>query len=325
LAELNESFDHELFGPNNVALKHSHIYAGSTRYFMQRLISDKNFHLHKPYLGDMDIFVPHTAIAHLNCLLDCDMAEFEIMGKVRNGVNISLLLRRGRNGCFQLDFIPAKFNDQWKPSPWDRFCHSAPWIDAKLGIKGAIHKIALSSIAAIPDFFGFEVDAKGNKITYGALDKYSFSVVTGLRNKYKEMSPGHFYKFRKASDTYCIQDINELYRHMFMSEPTIKDLVRFASFVGVCSLVRTKMTDRDTQKFVFGFIERLYGTKARKLGATSQADAKLKDPAIGHLRKVFPEIFTDQMEYGLETTKNTFKTSEFKEDVNEDRVLSGTF
>lgn len=318
---MNECFDNELYG--NDGLKSNAIFAGSTRTFMNTSVGDNEFLRFKPSVGDLDIFVPQEKISLLNCIIDdTELANTEIIGKVRSGLNISMLVRSPRSGVYQIDFIPAKFVNG-RPSEWDRFSHSSAWIDVVHGFKGSIHKIALSSIAAIPEMFGFEVNMKGEKIKYGALDRYSFSVVSGHREKYLQVAPNHYRAIKKATDTTCMQDLDGIFHKFFGTVPTLAELRKFYTFMGLCELVKEKLPERDIQKFVSGVTDRLYGSKSRTLGSSAYADALVKDPAIQHLRVQFPAVFTADFENALRVSKFTFRKIEFKETVDETGVLSG--
>lgn len=137
-------------------------YSGSTAHLMNPLISDEDFCLVKPTIGDIDVLFPaehkDTLIKYLE--MSDYFGDHVILGTQKHGEEISCLLKNSYQfrKPFQLDFVFVKNPHD----PGEQFCHSSSWKDTRLGIKGVHHKLLLNALG---------------------LDEYKFSITHGLRSR----------------------------------------------------------------------------------------------------------------------------------------------
>lgn len=167
-----------LFGKDAASLKTGSAYSGSTRQFMNKdpqagNISDSEFTKHKPKVGDVDVQVPKEhkddLHAHLTNNIGKRFGKYTLVGIKKSGAETHAVMRHDNGENHQFDFEHVEYHGH-EPAAHEQFGHSSSWEDAKHGIKGAHHKILLSSIAT------------------GAGKKYSAAY--GMRSRTDENDPG---------------------------------------------------------------------------------------------------------------------------------------
>lgn len=174
LQSIHDSFNDltgkHLFGKNAKAIKTGSAFAGSTKQFMGKDISDSEYIKYKPSTGDVDAQIP---IEHKDALANHlkvgdRHGVFTVAGVKKHGNEVSALLRHPSGDIHQVDFEGVKYDGD-EPTTGEQFLHSSHWGDTKTGIKGAHHKVLLNAIGG---------------------DKHKFSITHGLRSRTDESDPG---------------------------------------------------------------------------------------------------------------------------------------
>lgn len=183
LSELDKSFQKKhgtsLFGN---ALKNNTAYAGSTKHFMDSGISDSEFKKHKPTVGDIDTQVPEEHKDKLEEHLQpgSKYGNFTVVGNKKHGNQISAIMHHGPTGKnHQVDFEPVEYDKKTQePNELAKFSHSSDWGDVKNGVKGAFHKMLLSSTTAAGSKPAIVENKKGVRNVEN-IEKHAFSVDKG--------------------------------------------------------------------------------------------------------------------------------------------------
>ena len=157
LSELHDSFHtatgHHLFGASKKALSTGSAYSGSTKSLMSKDISDSEFTKHKPTVGDIDVQIPkehkETLAQHLQP--GQKYGRYTVVGTKKHGNEVSAVMRHDDGSHHQFDFEATHYEKE-EPTKGEQFLHSSDWQDTKAGIKGAHHKILISSVSETHKF-----------------------------------------------------------------------------------------------------------------------------------------------------------------------------
>lgn len=229
LSEIHDSFHAEhgehLFGKNKKALRTGSTFAGSTRQFMDKSISDEEFTKHKPTVGDVDIQVTHE---HKNALSNHltpgrRFGKYTVVGMKKHGNENTAIMRHDNGEHHQFDFEGVEYHNH-EPTPGEQFLHSSSWEDSKAGIKGAHHKILLNA---------------------AGLDTHKFSITHGVRSRTDENDPGE-------------KEPEGVTRRLFGPKA---DASKITSFHGVADLIRKHIPAEHHQRIYNKFKESI--TKAK--------------------------------------------------------------
>jgi len=151
LSELHDSFHtatgHHLFGASKKALSTGSAYSGSTKSLMSKDISDSEFTQHKPTVGDIDVQIPkeHKEALAQHLQPGHKYGRYTVVGTKKHGNEVSAVMRHDDGSHHQFDFEATHYHQE-EPTKGEQFLHSSDWQDTKAGIKGAHHKILISSV-----------------------------------------------------------------------------------------------------------------------------------------------------------------------------------
>ena len=291
-----------LFGhPSNI--EDGSIFAGSTKDFASKDIPDDVYTKAKPTVGDMDTMYDRTHKENIDKLLEPGkkFGKFTLVGTKKHGSQISGIFRHDELGSHhQVDFEPAEYGKDMKPSEWARFSHSSDFGDTQTGVKGVAHKFWLSALTAAHGQHGIVRTKKGDAEKF--LEKYTFSVDKGLRDKHEvidthptsglpiaqEVEP------KNATYTTGVHDIY----HKLLGKPPQKqsDLQQFGSFHGALALAKKHLNHEQVGRVIDKFIHANYHPdRAQMLGSSREKDEAQKDRSLHFVRQMFPEHFADGM------------------------------
>ena len=164
----HEEHGEHLFGPNAKALHDKKVYSGSTDHLFNDKISDEEHKKYKPKVGDIDVKVPkeHKAKIKSTFTVGKTFGKHKIVG-VKHGAEHHMVVKHTETGkVTQIDMEPTEYH-KGEPHPFEHFSHSSNWEDTKHGIKGGVHKRALSCISP----------------------KHKFGLTTGLRPRVEKGQP----------------------------------------------------------------------------------------------------------------------------------------
>jgi hypothetical protein len=328
LGEMDNSFKQKhgtsLFGNS---LKTGSTYAGSTKHFMDSTIPHEEFVKHKPTVGDIDLQVPEEHKDKLEDHLSpgSKYGNFTVVGTKKHGSQVSAIMKHEPTGNHhQVDFEPVEYDKETnEPNALAKFSHSSHWDDTKNGIKGAFHKMLLSSVTAAHSQPGIVEDKKGNREVQ-QIEKHAFSVDKGLRERHKQIdSVGGMsvHKEIAPKDSVYDKDLSSIHNKLFGRPGTDEDIDKIGSFSGLADHVRKHLSPEQHGKVVHKFIHTLWNPKrAQAISSNPIEDHTIKQKAVDELRKYFPDHIK-QKEAEIESLKNDFYATKYKskpaEKINE--------
>lgn len=313
------------------------VFNGSSSFIMNPDLDPDEILKHKQSAGDLDIMIPKEAMTNLWDLLHSiegkKLGNFTYFGNNRpnreaTGTQINTLFiyhhPEGDISC-QIDFEASEFEND-TPTEWARFSHGSSFEDAQVGIKALHHKLLLramvGAMSANPNIVIATPSSTAEKITLKKTSEVprmqQFSVDKGLgygleplldKNGNIVMKDGkQVYKEKKGDSKRYIQDLGEIFQHIFKTNENIS---KFHSFIGVVELIKKhcdSKTIKDTQKRYF---EILFGKGAQVIESFSPRDdfeVKIKGYSyfLEHLKLKHPTLEHDIDKY-YETRKSAFR------------------
>lgn len=306
-----------LFGETGQGLKAGNIFAGSTRQFMDKNIPDEEHNKFKPKVGDIDVMYDAR---HKEALEDHlkegeKHGKFTIVGVKKHGTQVSALMQHEDGQVHQIDFEPAEYKDN-APSEWAQFSHSANWNDTRAGMKGAFHKFLLSSLTAAHGQHGIIRNNKGDE-SEGFVEQHAFSVDRGLRNRHEQIDTKDgkpVVKELKPQESKYTTGIHDIYKTLLGKKPqTQTDIDSFGSFQGLAELAKRHLSHEQKGRVIDKFVNTIYHPKrAQLMHQDHHRDEMMKEAALNHMRKTFPEHFTPEREEEIKSLKKQFYESKKK-------------
>ena len=267
IEEINKAFKSEyglyIWSPS--VLKSGKIFSGSAKHFFDLSIPTETFSKHKKSVGDIDLMVDETlkdkVRDFLNNIPTTDFGSLKFIGhKLAADQNITLFNLPDLRINIQLDFEFVPFSGN-EPSEWSRFSHSSSWDDMKLGLKGAMHKLLMTSLMGHKRADSIlQMKTKQKEIT-ASLHALS---VKGLRKKFEKIGTQDGKPLiRETNSKDFITNFYEIFKEVFNIEPTEEDVKLFWSFDGILELMKKHMSEKQIKIVLEAFIERIFGEGAQ--------------------------------------------------------------
>ena len=306
-------------------IESGHAFNGSSEHFFNKQISDAEFKMHKPMVGDIDVTIAHDKLKPLFDLL----AELENKNVtpafVYKGQNKKQQQGHQINAIFQLqnpkvnvqvDFEGVHYTEDHKPSPFAKFSHNSSWDDIRQGMKGVGHKLLIQNLArALSEMNDVVVLTKSSpseppekvKVSTAASSEaptnLAFSVDRGVREKYapavdsqgKQVYVDGKPAFREldTKNSKYHTDIPTMFTMIFKQQPTKSDIEKFHSFAGLLALIKKYKVEEDLVKKAFTFLldKSLFGKAAQGFEKNNpEGDRKIKMQIVEALVKKFPYL-----------------------------------
>ena len=302
-------FGSDLFGRNGESINTGTAFAGSTHHLFDSSISDKEHNQYKPSVGDIDTMYKEENKPTLEKILTPGSKHgvYTIVGTKKYGSQMSAIVRHDNGEHHQIDFEPAKYEGN-EPSDWNKFSHSSNWEDVKKGIKGSQHKMLLGSLTAAHGNVGIIRNKAGDQD--GFLENDTFSVDKGLRPRYQSIGTDEndksIVKELQPKDATYTTNVPEIYEKLIGKPPSGDDLEKFGSFQGLTGLIKKHLSPEQRSRVFDKYTSRLYGQNSQLLDSDFKKDELVKETALNHLRKNFPEHFTDEKNTELQDSKELF-------------------
>jgi hypothetical protein len=319
-SSFKEKHGHSLFGN---ALDTGSAYAGSTKHFMNKEISNKEFVQHKPTVGDIDTQIPeqHKDKLEQHLTPGSNFGNMTVIGTKKHGSQISAIMKHNPTGkTHQVDFEPVSYDEKTQePNELAKFSHSSHWDDVKNGVKGAFHKILLSSTTAAQSKPGIVEDKKGKREIQD-IEPYAFSVDKGLRSRHKQIdsiSDMPVHKEVAPKDSIYDTDLSSIHKKLFGSHGTDEDKEKISSFSGLADHIRNKIPKEHHEKVVHKFVHSLWNpTRAQAISKNPIEDHEIKQKAVDELKKYFPNEVSKK-ETEIQGLKDEFYAKKYKSKVGE--------
>lgn len=269
LVEFNNTFKDEyglhIWKPS--VLKDGKVFSGSTKHFFDQRISAELFKKHKKTVGDIDTMVDVNLKSQVKDFLEAHKDEefgpLQLIGhKLSGDQTITLWKLQPTDINIQIDLEFVEFQDS-KPTPWSEFSHSSSFSDMENGIKGAFHKILMTSLLGHTKTDSvLQLKTKEKDIKAGT---HALSI-KGLRKKYEKigMKDGKPVIKETGSKEFNT-NFYEILKHAFDIDATEEDVTDFWSFIGILKLIKKHLQLEKRQKVLDEFVDRLFGEGAQGL------------------------------------------------------------
>ena len=307
---------YKLFLWENIKVMTNDIFSGSTKFFFDTLITDEEFIVYKPTIGDIDIMIPIEKLQNVfDLLADNELTiitkEIRYIGQNRktcSGLQINALFKYIDNYYFQIDFEGVTFVNGG-PNDFAKFAHSANWNDIKAGYKGVLHKLLLRNIVKAisidhnmiiltPASSEIPNDKKWREKKINSVPRHlTFSVDRGLRKKYKQIDNlvvdgKKVYKELATADSFYETNIPIIFKTIFGVAPFGNELSQFNTFRGLVDLMKKYLQDKVILITYDYLIEdSLYGENVQQISRDDwKEDYDVKAKIIQKLWQEFPEL-----------------------------------
>lgn len=281
LKVINLSFQKEFGLPlwNTNLFKSKKFLSGSAFHFFNREIATAEFIKYKNTVGDIDTQVDKALESQIQKFLDSSIDKkygyASLIGYKKSvGQFITLWGFDNPKINIQIDLELVDFIDGF-PTEWSQFSHSSAWEDMRLGIKGVFQKYLLRAFTT--KSLREIIILKGKKETPTKIlsTDLAFSVTQGLRVKINPvLNPdgSHMkiddllvYKEIPTRESTYTNDLKNIFKILFNTTPTPKDLENFQSFIGGLQLANQYLTIPEKQNLIKGFTYTLFGPGAQSL------------------------------------------------------------
>ena len=319
--KFKESHGTSLFGN---ALHSGSVYSGSTKHFMDKNIPDAEFKKHKPTVGDIDTQVPEEHKDKLEQHLQpgAKYGNFTVVGNKKHGSQISAVMKHEPTGKHhQVDFEAVEYDKKTKePNELAQFSHSSDWGDVKNKVKGAFHKMLLSSTTAAGSRPAIVENKKGERNVEDA-EKHAFSVDKGLRERHKQVdttSSGQpVYKELSPKESSYDTNLSSIHHKLFGKPGTPEDIHKISSFTGLADQIKKHIPPEHHEKVVNKFINTLYHPKdGRVVSKNPVEDHEVKENAMKELSNHFGDI-VKKNKSNTDALKKQFYEAKYKTKVSE--------
>ena len=293
---------HHLFGPKGEAINDRSAFAGSSKAFMDPSISDEEHNTHKKKVGDVDIMVPEQHSETLAGLLKPRQryGNYTIVGTKKAGSQTLALARHKDGQVQQFDMEPSQYEGN-KPSEWNQFSHGSSWDDVKEKVKGAVHKLALAATTSANGKVGITRTNKGD--VEGFMPSHRFSVDKGMREGYTKIGEEDgkdIHRELKPNESQYTTDVPTIYKQMFNRTPSKQDIHEFGSYMGLMKHMKQYLSPEQRSRVMDKFVGNLH---RQMIGSGEEEDRAVKNSALDHLRRNFPEHFTPDKENEIKATQ----------------------
>jgi hypothetical protein len=162
----------------------------------------------------------------------------------------------------QMDFELVPFEKD-KPTKWSEFSHSSSYHDLEQGIKGAFHKILMTSLLGHKKADSIiQMKTKQKEIKAGI---HALSI-KGLRKKYEKIGEQDGKPvIRETGSKEFITNFYEIIKEVFNKEADEKDVEDFYSFDGILKMIKKYLGLHEIEGIMDDFVERLFGAQAQGL------------------------------------------------------------
>lgn len=271
LEEINSSF----FESNSYSLWSKDLinsrdfFSGSAFHLVDTTIENAEFVSFKPIIGDIDLKVDKDLMIDLLGFLQSGPSTKTILyvdHKKANSQIVSLWLLKPLGLYIQIDFELVDFIDG-RPSQWAKFSRSSTLIDLKANIKGVFSKFLIRAITSKYLKYGIiKAKSKAGQDKIGLHPSVAFSIENGIRVKYHEHIGSDGNSYLIDSNEPGSKDLVVLFKTLFDDDPSGDDLKTMESFIGLVTLIKGKIRDRQTViTIVDGFFRLLWGVGAQLL------------------------------------------------------------
>lgn len=264
-AEFKKMYGLNIWFPHT--LKAGKVFSGSAKHFFDVSIPTETFIKHKKTVGDIDLMVDETLKVKVRDFLNNpptkDFGTLEFIGhKDAGDQNITLCHLKEFDINIQLDLEFVPFNGS-EPSEWSKFSHSSSWDDMKQGLKGAFHKLLMSSLMGHKRADSIlQMKTKQKEIT-ASLHALS---IKGLRKKFEKIGMQDDKPLiRETKSKNFITNFHDIFKEVFDIEVTEPDIELFWSFDGILKLMKKHMSEKQIKIILAAFVERLFGEGAQGL------------------------------------------------------------
>lgn len=308
LTKLNSAFKTET-GLNlwkSSLITDNEIFSGSTKHLFDIGIDEKKLKKYKSTFGDVDLMMDLELKNQFKDFIDSqknkEFGELKLIGHKVSGDQIITLWKIDKLDInVQMDFEGVQFKDG-EPTEWAHFSHSSSFEDIANGVKGAFHKLLLTSLMAPKKAEAIEqMKTKQKEIIAGT---HTLSV-KGMRQKYEvlgthEETGKPLVKETGSKD--FITDFAEIFKTVFGKNPTDATVKKFWSFKGMLELVDQFMDKHEKEDVVESFVQKLFGTDAQALyRGDNNRDLEEKMTALRYLEDklkvdIHPEKLQDMQD-----------------------------
>jgi hypothetical protein len=269
LVEINTDFKKEaglyLWKPS--VLKQGQVFSGSTKHFFDSNITTEKFLEHKKKIGDIDLMTDINLKAQIKTFIEMHKGDeygaLTLIGSKPSGDQLITLWKlqpQDINVQVDLEFVIFQ-NDE--PTEWSKFSHSSAFEDLEKGIKGAMHKILMTSLLGHKKTDSvLQMKTKQKEIKAGI---HALSI-KGLRKKYEQIGTQDGKPvIRETGAKEFITNFYEIIKEVFDKEATEEDIKLFWSFSGILELMKANLKKAKIKKILEDFVDRLFGPDAQGL------------------------------------------------------------
>jgi len=329
--ELNNLFEKKYNKPlwtNFGQLESGYAFNGSAEALFSDNISHEEFAELKPFVGDIDVTIPHEYLKPLWHLLKeiqgtklTPYVEYAGNNKAteNTGEQINALLPLSFNGYttnVQVDFEGVGYTEG-KPDEFSKFGHSSSFDDMKQNIKGVAHKFLMMTLVSLmsrednavlvtPSSTPEKCKVAPTKGVDKLVNKHAFSIDKGLRIKVipfiGESGDQIFindkpaFKELPTVDSDYERGLNSIFEFMFGTTPTDQDMKSFWSFVGLLNILDQYADNDKIEKIFSALLQKLWGPGAQGLevergdGSGKERDFAVKDSIAQKYIEKFPFV-----------------------------------
>ena len=269
LIAINSSFHDEtgLYIWKPSVLKDGKVFSGSTKHFFDSNISTEKFLKHKQSVGDIDVMVDVNLKDRITNFIknnnNLSFSGLSLVGSKGAGDQLITLWKLqdfDLNVQIDLEFVEYAKD---KPTTWSQFSHSSAFADIEIGIKGAFHKLLMTSLLGHKKTETIlQLKTKQKEIFAGT---HALSI-KGMRKKFEKIGVQDGKPLVKLIDS---KDFNtnfyDIMKEIFGKDVSEADVELFWSFKGMLKLIKRFLDKHETRKVLNDFVDRLFGEPAQGL------------------------------------------------------------
>lgn len=269
LVAINQAFKEDmglyLWKPSY--LKQGEVFSGSTKHFFDKAITAEEFVKHKKSVGDIDLMVDENMKEQIRAFLEANedksFEHLTMIGSKPAGDQTITLWKLDPTGInVQMDFEFVGFHNE-KPTEWSQFSHSSAWEDLQSGIKGAFHKLLMTSLMGhkkVDSILQMKTKQKEIKASLNALS------IKGLRKKFEKIGEQDGKPvIRETGSKDWVTNFYAIMQEVFSIEATASDVEKFYTFNGILALMKAHLDKDKIEKILESFAEKLWGPEAQGL------------------------------------------------------------
>lgn len=264
-AEFKDDTGIELWKRNS--LKAGHYFSGSTKHFFNQSLPSEELLKYKKSVGDIDLMVPEALREQIIMFLTHHEGEtfgsLKLVGSKKSGdQTITVWHSTDLDQYIQIDFEYSEF-ENGEPTKWSHFSHSSSFEDMQLGIKGAFHKLLMTSLMGHKKKESvLQMKTKQKDLT-ASLHALS---IKGLRKKYEKIGTQVGKPvIRETGSKEWNTNLYDIVKEVFGIEPKEADIQKFWTFKGILELITEHMSKKQATAVLDSFVEKLWGEKSQGL------------------------------------------------------------